>query len=59
MVSALQVMAGRPGWLEPDWVVYGMRTQRKKTVQRSAHGRGGDSECRTYSSARCWMWPGA
>jgi len=42
MVSPLQVLAGRPGWLEPDWVVYGMRTKRKKNgaeIRARARGR--------------------
>ena len=30
IVSPPQVLPGRPGWLEPDWVVYGMRTKTKK-----------------------------
>src|SRR5215210_796371 len=36
IVSPPQVLRGRPGWLEPDWVVYGMRT---KTGKNSAEIR--------------------
>jgi hypothetical protein len=46
IVSTPQVLRGRPGWLEPDGLVYGMRT---KTGKNSA-------EIRALTRGR-WMWP--